>query len=120
MAKPKPIRIGTTWKRTYRFYNAKAGKINPREKDPDNPKDYTGSTFKLKLKNGTTTHEFTHGDGLTVVLDPCSVVVSVPPTDTDDFTADEQAESWLEVTTGSVVDTKCHRRELIVSADWLP
>ncbi len=75
MAQLKPIRIGETFQRTYRFYNPVTPPTDPPTLDLASPINLTGLTVVFVLKNGSTINTYTTATGLTVT--PLSGLVTI-------------------------------------------
>lgn len=102
----EPIRIGTTFERQYTF-----------ETSPGVPRDLTGVTVTFNIQNGRTLHSFTTASGVTVTPLTGVVDILLTPAQTAAFAENNGAESYIQFTTGGVIEIKAPEIERIITKD---
>ena len=114
MARLQPIRIGDTFEREYRFYNA-IPDTDPPVADTNNPIDLTDIIVTFHLRIGAVTHDFDGSAGVTVTPEDGQVNIELEAEQTADFKRDNEAESYLlfEYADGNE-KTKAHRAERVL------
>lgn len=110
MARLKPIRIGDTFRREYKFWEPIEGSDDP---DYDNPSDLSGITFTFNIWNNGVLRTFTTANGVSVVDN--IVTIELEKEQTAEFKRDPDAESFLGRTySGGNQDSTAHRKERIL------
>jgi hypothetical protein len=106
-----PIRIGVTFRRKYRRWQATASG----SADTNSPIDFSGSKVTFNLKIGGTIH--TYGEAQGVIANPTTgeVTVEIPGEITARWPNSADARSWLAFTdTAGRVTPRCHLHEKLV------
>jgi hypothetical protein len=111
MHSKNPIRIGITFRRKYRRWNA----LPNGGADTDKPIDFSGSKVTFNLRVGGGIHSYGETQGVTANPASGEIVVELPGEITARWPASADARSWLAFTdSAGRVTTRCHLHEKLI------